>query len=215
MKQNNLRVIVAVALLLGTAWLLHAREKFEVVPEHQTLANLPMKIGPWSGADAPIDQATRDVLGPGEFLRRNYSGGDNDPEIDLFIGYFPSQRAGDTMHSPKNCLPGSGWSEVHKALASLSWPNGEKFLANQYRVAKGSEQRLVLYWYLSQGRATPNEYRNKIDLVLNSMRKNRSDGSLIRIVTPVHDGETDEAAMQRLMPFVDALVPKLSAYIPN
>jgi EpsI family protein len=214
-KRIDLRFLVAAVLILGTAWLLHARETFEVIPPHQPLAEFPAQIGSWSGVDVPIDNETREVLGSGEFLLRHYSGADAEPNIDLFIAYFPSQRTGDTLHSPKNCLPGSGWSELSKDHTTLSLPDGTYFPANKYVIAKGSEHQLVLYWYLSQGQAQASEYSNKVTMVLNSMRKNRSDGSLIRISTPLEPGETDEAALQRLTPFVDAVIPRLNAYIPN
>lgn len=215
MKSSDLRLLIAVALLLGTAWLLHARESFEIIPPHKPISTFPAEIGAWKGEDLTIDDETRQVLGHGEFLLRRYRESDSDPYIDLFIGYFPTQRTGDTMHSPQNCLPGSGWSPIQKNLVKLKAPDGSSFPANEYHVARGPEHQLVLYWYLAQGRAIASEYDSKIALVLDSMRNNRSDGALIRFSSPMFDGETQEQAKQRLLPFVNAALPEIYDYIPR
>jgi EpsI family protein len=202
--------------LVGTGWLLHAREGVEVVPPHPPLSTFPTQLQSWTGTDITIEKETRDVLGPGEFLLRRYDNqAAEEPTADLFIAYFPSQRTGDTMHSPQNCLPGSGWSPVEKRLVTLMVPGVAAFPANRYVIAKGEERELVLYWYLSHGRALASEYRAKIALVLDSIRTKRSDGSLIRITTPLLPGETIDAGMRRLAPFADQVVPRLNRYIPR
>ena len=99
------------ALLIGlTAILLQARGRNEVFAKPLPLKSFPEQLGTWTGTDTPIDKETLDILGPGDFLFREYSPQvDSEPAVNLYIAYFPTQRAGDTIHSPKNCLPGAGW----------------------------------------------------------------------------------------------------------
>jgi EpsI family protein len=213
--RTNLRFAVALTLLLGTGWFLHAREKKEIVLPHVPLATFPNNVGAWTGTNIPIDSETREVLGPGDFLLRRYEIADADePSVYLFVAYFPSQRTGDTMHSPRNCLPGAGWEPIHSRTVALRFGN-ELVTANQYVIAKGLERQLVLYWYESQGAAIASEYRAKIQLVLNAIRTGRSDGALIRISTPYVSGESDEDALRRLTAFGDQAVPLIYADLPR
>lgn len=213
--RRNVRFSIALLLLLGAGWLLHARERNEIVLPHQPLATFPNEFGTWSGTNVPIDNDTRDVLGPGDFLLRGYETSSTDvPPVYLFVAYFPSQRTGDTMHSPRNCLPGAGWGAIHHRIVTLQF-GGKAITANQYVIAKGPERQLVLYWYESQGESIASEYQAKVKLVLNAIRTNRSDGALIRISTPYLAGESDEDAMKRLTSFADPAIPLISAYLPR
>ena len=105
----QVRFIAALFLLIGTALLLQARNRGEIFPPRKPLSQFPEQLGNWTGTNVPIGKEILDVLGPGDFLLRVYRTEDvRQPGTDLFIAYFPSQRAGDTIHSPKNCLPGAG-----------------------------------------------------------------------------------------------------------
>jgi EpsI family protein len=163
-----------------------------------------------------MQQDVLDILGPGDFLQRFYeSTAASQPYVDLFVAYFPSQRAGDTIHSPKHCLPGSGWLPTESSTISISLPGRGPFQANRYVIAKGDDRQLVLYWYWAHDRALASEYWAKFYLVADSIQLNRSDGSLVRIITPLPPGEGVEAAQQRLLAFAGNIVPRLDRYIPR
>jgi len=203
-------------LLIVTAIFLQARGRNEILPSHQPLSSLPYQLGPWAGTDVPIEQDVREILGPGDFLQRFYENPlVSQPTVDLFLAYFPSQRAGDTIHSPKHCLPGAGWLPIESGRITISLPGRAPFEANRYVIAKGADRQLVLYWYWAHDRALASEYWAKFYLVTDSIRLNRSDGSLIRVITPMSPGETAEVAQQRLLSFSDNLLPLLDLYIPR
>jgi len=208
---------IAVALLLAsTAVLLQARRSGEVLPPRLALQSFPQQIDGWNSVDVPIDQEQLEVLGPGDFLMRNYIPSALDrPAINLFIAYFPSQRSGDTIHSPKNCLPGAGFSPVKSEQILLSVPGHKPFPANVYLVAKGQDRQLVLYFYWAHNRGVASEYVSKYFLVVDSIKMHRSDGSLVRFATTILHGESVENAKQRLLHFVTATVPQLKEYIPE
>lgn len=202
------------AMLAGTALLLHWRGQVEASPPRKPLASFPLQLGNWQGSDIPIPQPILDVLGAGEFTERNYSRNPEEPSINLFLAYFPSQRMGVTMHSPQNCLPGAGWAPVEAARINLAVPGAGQIRVNRYIVAKGLDRALVLYWYQEHGRAIASEYWAKFYLVADSIQMNRSDGALVRVITPIDGNEDLASAQQRVVTLVEDVLPLLDGFIP-
>ncbi|HEY6290416.1 MAG TPA: EpsI family protein [Terriglobia bacterium] len=218
MRQSDSRVRSAavLALLLATALLLHAHDRPEIVPPRTALSDFPSTIGPWhSVRNIPFTQETLDVLGPGEYLERIYMGGAGDQFVDLLLAYVPSQRTGDWIHSPKHCMPGAGWSPLVTDRIDLARPDDPPISVNRYVLGKGAERQIVLYWYQAHGRAVASEYWAKIYLVSDSIKLNRTDGSLVRVTTPVLDGEAIETAQKRAISFAEGILPYLDQYIPR
>ena len=214
--KSHWRFAVTVALLTATAIFLRARVHNEILPTREPLASLPYELGDWTGTDVPMPQDVLDILGPGDFLQRFYQNTSvSQPYVDLFLAYFPSQRTGDTIHSPKHCLPGAGWLPIESRRIPISLPGRPTFEVNRYLMAKGDDRQLVLYWYWAHDRALASEYWAKFYLVADSIRLNRSDGSLVRVITPLLPGEAVDAAQQRLLSFAGNLVPRLDRYIPR
>jgi EpsI family protein len=211
-----LRFVVAAGLIALTAILLEARGRTELVPSRLPLSSFPAQLGDWRGQDIPLDKETLDVLGAGDFLVRNYRAQDPRlPDVDLFLAYFPSQRTGDTIHSPKNCLPGAGWTPEKNDRVTISLAGHSSFPANRYVISKGAARKLVLYWYWAHDRGVASEYWAKFYLVKDAIRMNRSDGALVRITADMLRGETADAAELRLLPFTSDVVPLLDEYIPR
>ena len=130
-----------------------------------------------------------------------------------------SQRQGDAVHSPLNCLPGAGWQPVSKAAlpVPVQLRGGTTTIeVNRYVIEKGIDRQLVLYWYQSHGRVIASEYTGKFMLVADAIRLNRTDTALVRVVVPIpKDGPSPEAqAEETARSFVQAIVPVLDPYIP-
>jgi EpsI family protein len=212
---NRLRFWTIVVLLAGTVALLYARANSDVIPAREPLAELPATIAGWTSRDFPIDQETLDVLGNGDFLSRGYVREGQPAPIDLFIGYFPSQRTGSTIHSPKNCLPGSGWVFDSSRYVDLKDIDGKAHRVGEYVISNGQAQEFVIYWYEAHGRSVANEYWAKIYLVTDAMRKNRTDGALVRIITPILSDEGKSQAKARAEGFAAQLAPMLTRFIPG
>jgi EpsI family protein len=187
-----------------------------------------MEVGAWRGESADrFDQQVLTALGVDEYVNRIYSAPGR-PPVGLYIGFYRSQRQGDTMHSPLNCLPGAGWEPVASARVTLraagrdSAPPaarpGGSVTVNRALIEKGPERQVVLYWYQSHGRVTASEYWSKIYTVLDAIRLNRTDAALVRVITPVADASSpaSQAASERAaMDFVNALLPVLSGFLPG
>jgi EpsI family protein len=212
---KGLRFWTVVALLAGTALLLFARGDKDLIPVSEPLSQMPRTIAGWSGSDVQIDQEALDVLGAGDFLSRVYIHGGEEQPIGLFIGYFPTQRTGVTIHSPKNCLPGSGWAFESSQYVNLNDANGKAHRVGEYIIADGENRQFVIYWYQAHGRSIANEYLAKIYLVTDAIRLNRTDGALLRVTTPIDANEGMSAARARAEAFTAQLIPMLPRFIPN
>lgn len=207
------RFLLVAALLAGTALLLRARGSLEIMAPRAPLSSFPHELNGWTGTDVELDKEVLDILGPGDFLVRDYHNGQQ--SVALFVAYFPSQKAGDTIHSPKNCLPGAGWSPVHADRVDINVAGHAPFPVNRYLIAKGEQRQLVLYWYLAHDRVVASEYASKFYLVADSIRMHRSDGSLVRVSTPMASGESIESAQSRLLAFARNIVPLMNTYVPR
>lgn len=206
-----MRTSVLLALLLATMFVLHLRAGSENVPTRLPLAAFPLEIAEWKGWDLPIDENTRRILGDGDFMLRNYARSDNEPVVNLFIAYFPTQRTGSTIHSPQNCLPGAGWVPLETGRIAIT----DSAVVNRFVIGKGLDRQLVLYWYHGNGRVVASEYWAKFYLLSDSIRWNRSDGALVRVLTPVLQGEKLEDAEARTLRFAREIYPTLPSYIPD
>jgi EpsI family protein len=219
MNAGSIRFGIAAVLMLATALVLQAHSRSEFFPPRASLSSLPLQIDGWTGTDSVLDQETLDILGPGEFLVRDYENASQpqaqQPWINLYIAYFPTQKAGDTIHSPNHCLPGAGWVPTSREVVQIPRPDGSSFPVNRYVVSKTGDRELVLYWFQAHGRAVASEYWAKYYLVSDSVRMNRSDGGLVRLLTPMLDGESPDAAQARMMKLGSQFLPLLDSYIPR
>jgi EpsI family protein len=217
MKASSYRFIAVAFLMAATALLLRARPSNEVFPPRAPLGSLPAQLGEWVGEDMSIDQQTLDILGAGEFLMRDFKNpGNPQPPIQLFIAYFPSQRQGDTIHTPNHCLLGGGWAPIQREVVQLARADGISFPANRaVWVTSSGELQLVIYWFQADDRAVASEYLSKYYLVKDSIRMNRSDGALIRLITPMGRQESADAAQARVLGIGSQLIPILDRYIPR
>lgn len=217
-------LFVAAVLTGGTLYLAHVT-RAEVVPPRESLAELPMQIDRWTGrTDPDFDQRTLSILGVDDYLSRTYytqTGGA--PPIGLYVGYYKSQRQGDTMHSPLNCLPGAGWepmSVAHTRVDVQGPPDARDKIApidiNRVLIQKGLDRQLVLYWYQSQHRVVASEYWGKVYTVLDAVRYNRTDAAMVRVVTPIasEDAAGIADAESRARSFVQNVFPLLKPYLP-
>jgi EpsI family protein len=204
-------VAIACTLLLGLA-LTRAATVESALPERTALADLPSDLGGWrSRADHRFDADTLAVLRADDYVGRTYV---RRTEVaDLFIGYYASQRQGQTIHSPMNCLPGAGWEPLSAQRLQIDVGSAMPIDSNRYVIQKGLDKHLVLYWYQSHGRTVSSEYAAKEYLVLDSIRLGRSDGALVRIVSPI--GRDEGAAERSAVGFVRALQPVLAKYLPG
>jgi EpsI family protein len=214
------RFWIIIAILISTIFVLQSRGDVDQVPVSEPLGRMPLNFGAWTAQDIPLTDDTLEVLGKGDFLNRIYtfeapSGSHREPPISLFIGYFASQRTGQTMHSPQNCLPGAGWTFDSQTYADIQDINGKNYKVGEYVIGNGDVKQFVIYWYQAHGRSIPNEYVAKGYMVADAIRMNRTDGALVRVITQVLPTESLETAKARALRFTQQMAPNLPRFIPN
>jgi EpsI family protein len=217
MNAGYLRFWTVAVIILATAIGLLAHSRTEIIPRHDPLSSVPSQIEGWAGTDGTISPEELDILGHPEYVVRDYQdSSQQQPWINFYIAFFPSQKAGDTIHSPEHCLPGAGWVPTSRERVRITRPDGSSFPANRYVGSQSGEgQELVLYWFQAHGRVVASAWQAKYYLVSDSIRMNRSDGALVRLMTPMLDGESPDAAQARMMKLGSQFLPLLDNYIPR
>jgi EpsI family protein len=211
------RLALLFVLFLTTA--VYARHAMR--PEEQLtrkpLSAFSHSLGRWTGREAPkMNDDVLAALGADDLLNRYYLA-PREPAVSLFVGYYRSQREGDTIHSPMNCLPGAGWLPVAKERAAIQIPGrAAPIVVNRFVIRKGADRQVVLYWYQSHGRVVASEYWSKVYLVYDAVRSHRSEAALVRVISPVLPSEDGTAAAERrVTEFVRELFAPLEAYLPS
>jgi EpsI family protein len=215
-----IRAVVVLLCIGSAAGVLARNARSEAVPPRESLAGFPMTLDAWQGQPLPdFEKKILDVLGVDEYVNRMYAAPGEQP-VALYVGYYQSQRQGDTMHSPLNCLPGAGWLPVRQGRRHIpvvdAQGNRQDIEVNDFTIEKGLDRQVVLYWYQSHGRVVASEYWGKIYTVADAVRLNRSDGALVRLVAPVRGSgpEAERAAQQAAVDFASVLFTRLGRYLP-
>jgi exosortase D (VPLPA-CTERM-specific) len=206
------RTIIITLMITGGAIYLAGFSRTERVPLRESLGRLSMQFDRWRGKPTvKLDDRIVAKLGVDEYVNRVYYNLDR-RWIHLYVAYYQSQRQGSTIHSPKNCLPGAGWQPVESGRIVIPIEGREPLEVNRYIVQKGMEKHLVLYWYQSHGRVVASEYWAKFYLVIDAIRMNRTDGALVRVISPIR--ESQHKAEQQAIEFTKALFPLLNRHLP-
>ena len=207
--------ILFVALLLCGAVINVWERSGEAHVTRQSLKEFPEEIGRWkqTGDDTRLDAEVEKVLRADDYLVRNYKSPDGQ-SASFYVGYYASQRSGATYHSPLNCLPGAGWIMTNLGRITITPANGRPaFEVNRYIVENGKDRGLMLYWYEGRGRPLASEYWGKIYTVLDSVRRRRSDGAMVRVMVGIGDSqENAEKAAVELASQAEAHIP---AFVPD
>jgi EpsI family protein len=204
--------IAACVLMLSTSVFLNFIHKTEDVNLKKPLASFPRQIGEWTGKEERFSDDIYLKLGVDDSFLATYRTLDG-RLINLYIGFYQSQREGEIIHSPKNCLPGAGWNFSQISVEEVPVDKGT-IRVNQVVVQNGSEKQIMLYWYQSRGRIITSEYLQKVYLVLDSITRRRTDGSFIRIMAPVLENDI-ELSKRNIRSFTSIIFPTLQEFIPS
>ena len=200
-------------LAVGCLLLLSVNRQ-HTMPLARPLAEIPREMAGRRGVDRTIGEAERRVAGMDEYLLRYYAmPGDSLADFSAYVGYYERQSQGETIHSPKNCLPGAGWEAIEAGTRSLEAPGGPT-VVNRYLLSNSGERALVYYWYQGRGRVAANEYRVKWDLLRDSALRGRSEEALVRIVVPLSGRMPLERADSVATAAAAELIPAVYAVLP-
>ncbi len=215
-QSKSWRFVGLLAALLASGIVINVWNRVgEAHVDRRPLRDFPAQLGQWrqTGVDERFDKETEAVLRADDYVSRNYALPDN-RVAGFYVGYYATQRNGATYHSPLNCLPGSGWTMTDPATIKITPTDGSPaFEANRYVIQNGQSKQLLVYWYQGRGRAVASEYWGKVYTVLDSIRRRRSDGSMVRVMVPL--GTSEAVALQSAADLAAQAAPMLPAYVPN
>jgi EpsI family protein len=210
LRSKYLRLVTIV--LVAQTVLFYSASHGENTPLPLPLSTFPQSFDSWKLVqEGVVDEETQAVLKADDTLTRVYA--NQEGAASLFIAYFKTQRTGQSPHSPKNCLPGSGFQPSESGRINIPVAGGS-INVNRYVVSKGEDESVVLYWYQSQGRVIADEFAAKFYLIADSIRKHRSDTSLVRVVVPVVGGNREQSS-KVAVDFVQASFPVVGTWLPR
>ncbi len=199
-------------LILGlAAFYVHTRSEASV-PENKPLELFPQKIGGWSmTGQARFDERTLEVLKPTDYLSRSYRDEDGNL-VSLYLGYHSGGPNSGPIHSPKQCLPGSGWNRLHDEVHTVVVTgNPVPYVVAVYQ--KDSQKQMFLYWFQVREQILTNEYALKLSMVKNSILANRRDSSFIRLSLMMSVDEQNSIEIGER--FIRAFYPAIEASLPQ
>ncbi|MFH1036318.1 MAG: exosortase C-terminal domain/associated protein EpsI [Pseudomonadota bacterium] len=203
----------AAAMLLAVLGLIQAGQVVKPLNLRQPLAKLDLTLGAWRAhsSDQALDTPTLELLKPQDYLLRSYVGA-NGRQCAVFVAYFGVQLEGAMIHSPRNCLPGGGWQIQSREEVLVPGPGGP-YRVNHLTLAQDMDRISVIYWYQGRGRVEPNEYVDRLNLVLDGLWQRRTDGSLVRITSLQPAG--DNQVLEGQINLATALIPALDKLLPT
>ncbi len=210
------RALVVAALVLATAALLSYTipPRTELQPQRQWLVDFPQDMGDWRGHQGRIEDQYLDVLNLDDYLTMDYVRGRD--AINFYVAYYASQRQGESVHSPRACIPGGGWRITDFSETVVPDPtSAPKLRVNRAVIQFGDQRQLVYYWFKQRDRVLTNEYLVKWYIFFDSLTRRRSDGALVRLITPLVPGEPIEDADERLGAFALQAQSAMARYVPD
>lgn len=210
---SHKKFFVVIIILLVGAGITALASKSERVKPNKSFDQFPLKIDNWQGRKSKLDEQVYNILGVEDYILANYVNPSGE-YVNLYVGFYQSQKEGDIIHSPKNCMPGSGWKIIDTSIEQVDLSgNGSQTKVIRLLLQKGVEKQVVLYWFQSRGRIIASEYMQKVWLIVDSVLKQRTDGSFVRLISPV---DTDEKkTLEVLKNFAKSVYPYLNEHIPS
>jgi exosortase D (VPLPA-CTERM-specific) len=208
-----LAIVLLLAVTLAATYGIEFREK---IPIAKPFNQFPMQVGDWSGKRDVIPVKFMEGLYFSDYLLADYQGRENRP-VNLYVAYYESQRKAESIHSPETCLPGSGWEfkNAAKKTLALDAASGKTMTIMAASMENAGRKQVVYYWFAQRGRVNTSLTEVKLYNFWDALTRHRTDGALVRLITPVLGSESPEQADERLQQFTREILPVLSEFLPK
>lgn len=201
-------------LLAGSLALANIDGRAEIVPERKSFDAFPLSLGEWRGEAESFDPRILSALGATDYRTAEYRRSEDEAPVNLFMAYYASQRVGVSAHSPANCIPGSGWRVISRGIVPVD--TGQFSLpVTRMVIRKDNASLLVWYWFDQRGRILNEQYGAKWYLLVDSLTRQRTDGAIVRLTTPLPENGGEHEADTRLTGFIRSLYPATPDFIPG
>ena len=203
-------IVLAVAAV--TSYVLP--ERVEARPQRAWFVDFPSTLDEWKGRQGKIDAMYLDVLKVDDYLMEDFTNGTD--LVNLYVAYYASQRQGESVHSPRSCIPGGGWRITSFGQVVVPGArSAEGMPANRAIIELGDQRQLVYYWFKQRDRVLTNEYSVKWYIFADALTRQRTDGALVRLVTPLRPGEDVRVADARLNAFAASVQREMPRFLPD
>ncbi|WP_171239006.1 VPLPA-CTERM-specific exosortase XrtD [Ruegeria sp. HKCCA5763] len=210
-----LAVAAVLTLAVSTAWALRPASDVQHV-ERDPFVLYPRQLGPWSGSTTSLDPKVERTLGASDYLNTTYIDTTSGDFVNMFVAFYNKQTEGDGIHSPEVCLPVGGWEIFSLEPYEVNPGNTPygSFTVNRAVIQKELSKQLVYYWFEQRGKRIVNDFRAKLSVMQDGFIMGRTDGALVRFVTPIQPGETEADADARLQRFMEPSLNRLPQFVP-
>ena len=210
-----LAMAAGLSILVSLMWQL-AHAPIAAPLDREPLAVYPLRLEGWAGSTAPLDTQVAKVLGADDYINSVYQSADEKDVVAFFVAFYKKQTEGQGIHSPEVCLPNGGWEVFNLAQVPLDMTGSGygTFNANRAVIQQGLSRQLVYYWFEGRGERETNDFRAKLNVLIDSLIKGRTDGALVRYVTPIGPDETEADADARLLRFMAISLKPLPRFVP-
>lgn len=211
-------VILATALTVAVSVVFVATPSRQIEPvTRETFSQFPRALGNWTGSMQTLEPDIERVLNASDYINATYYAPDETELVNFFSAWYEKQTEGSSIHSPEVCLPVGGWEIFSLKKHAVNMPDTiyGTFDVNRAVIQKGLSKQLVYYWFEQRGKRMTNDYSAKVSVVFDSLTMGRSDGALVRFVTPINPGETEAEAEARLLRVMSLSLQKLPRFIPE
>lgn len=179
------------------------------------LSTYPMRIDGWHGKQGVIEADVLRVLALTDYITADFSHAEMAAPINFYVAYYGKQELLSSIHSPSTCLPGGGWTI--ESATNISMPVTGKdvnpLILSRLMIKDGTAKQIIYYWFDQRGRIITSQFAAKWYLLVDGLLMRRSDGALVRFVTPVLPTETESEADQRLASFVAVSYPIIKKHL--
>jgi len=208
--------VAAVVLLGANVVLAQSLEFRQSIPLKNSFDNFPLRIGEWHGDRKNLTFDILDELDLNDYILVNYKNSSGQL-VNFYTAYYESQQKGESIHSPATCLPSGGWIFEEAGTVRIAPPDhhGSGFSVKRALMEKGGVKQLAYYWFPQRGRILTNLYQLKIYAFWDAINRRRTDGALVRLITPVYLNEGLTDAERRLQIFARLVVPQLNGFLPD
>ena len=210
-----LALIGAASALAGAAALSYTLpERVEAAPVRKWFVDFPLVLGGWHGRQGRIEDVYLDALKLDDYLMADFVNGAG--SVNLYAAYYASQRQGESIHSPRSCIPGGGWRITEMSQVEVPGGTvGDALRVNRAVIELGTQRQLVYYWFKQRDRELTNEYLVKWYIFVDALKRQRTDGALVRLITALPPGEDIALADRRLGGFANTARAELKAFLPD
>jgi exosortase D (VPLPA-CTERM-specific) len=219
-KANNWKSLLqpmylaGISIIAATLVISHTVEFREKIPVNKSFTQFPLKIGEWQGTSQTMDKEFIDLLHFTDYIMVNYRNGKGQ-DVEFYVAYYESQSKARATHSPETCLPGGGWTFEQSGIAKFALNNGQMLQTNRAFIGKSGVKQLTYFWFPQRGRVLTSLTQVKLYSFWDALTRQRTDGALVRIITPLYPHEDIKEAESRLQGFTKQVVPVLNEFLPR